>query len=347
MVETMLVDESNKEDEAEVEVNVEEDVRLSPDSSKLLKAISKELAAGDEEGVDENKSSSSSSDEEIDETERAKIIQAEIENEKQLKRKRREYKDDELYNPSPENVIESQTPPSSGGRKKQSARKRVVTPRAAKSLKVLLKKKPVQKPSKPPTPPPEPSPPQSPHKSPPKQPTPPPSPPPQTEQHLSPLHLSPPHQSPQHEQPVVTSQQIFQTPPSTQPPIQSTPGSSSLKDFPHIPGNIPLDDIGDFNFASDKQVKSLEKKFEEVLFENKKLLDPEKKLEKHVKTKARRDEQNKYFELKNKELEAAKAMKEHEIYMMNKVFENLLGKSVEQKQLKRLELDVKLRLMLR
>ncbi|XP_021971724.1 probable serine/threonine-protein kinase kinX [Helianthus annuus] len=47
--------------------------------------------------------------------------------------------------------------------------------------------------------------------------------------------------------------------------------------------------------------------------------------------KARRDEQNKYFELKNKELEAAKAMKEHEIYMMNKVLENLLGKSVEQR----------------
>ncbi|KAJ0791687.1 hypothetical protein HanOQP8_Chr01g0008601 [Helianthus annuus] len=47
--------------------------------------------------------------------------------------------------------------------------------------------------------------------------------------------------------------------------------------------------------------------------------------------KTRRDEQNKYFELKNKELEAAKAMKEHEIYMMNKVLENMLGKSVEQR----------------
>ncbi|MFS7911667.1 hypothetical protein Hanom_Chr02g00120781 [Helianthus anomalus] len=47
--------------------------------------------------------------------------------------------------------------------------------------------------------------------------------------------------------------------------------------------------------------------------------------------KARRDEQNKYFELKNKELEAAKAFKEHKIYMMNKVLESLLGKSVEQR----------------
>ncbi|XP_022014683.1 FK506-binding protein 5-like [Helianthus annuus] len=47
--------------------------------------------------------------------------------------------------------------------------------------------------------------------------------------------------------------------------------------------------------------------------------------------KAHRDEQNKYFELKNKELEAAKAMKEHELYMMNKVPENMLGKSIEQR----------------
>ncbi|MFS7936598.1 hypothetical protein Hanom_Chr05g00417461 [Helianthus anomalus] len=35
--------------------------------------------------------------------------------------------------------------------------------------------------------------------------------------------------------------------------------------------------------------------------------------------KTRRDEQNKYFELKNKELEAAKAFKEHDFYMLNKV----------------------------
>ncbi|MFS7946313.1 hypothetical protein Hanom_Chr06g00534551 [Helianthus anomalus] len=109
--------------------------------------------------------------------------------------------------------------------------------------------------------------------------------------------------------------------------------------------------------------RRLEKKVEEVLVESKKLLDREKKLEKRVKSveakntsllkkieadqieidilkvkvaeleeeKARRNEQNKYFELKNKELEASKAMKEHEIYMMNKVLENMLGKSVEQR----------------
>ncbi|KAJ0668971.1 hypothetical protein HanPI659440_Chr17g0695701 [Helianthus annuus] len=47
--------------------------------------------------------------------------------------------------------------------------------------------------------------------------------------------------------------------------------------------------------------------------------------------KARRDEQNKYFEMKNKELEAAKAFKEHEFYMLNKVVENMLGTSIEQR----------------
>ncbi|MFS7966579.1 hypothetical protein Hanom_Chr09g00775381 [Helianthus anomalus] len=116
-------------------------------------------------------------------------------------------------------------------------------------------------------------------------------------------------------------------------------------------------------FVNDEQVKKLEKKVEEVLVENKKLVDREKKLEKRVKTveaenssllkrvevdqaeidimkvciaeleeeKAQRDEQSKYFKLKNKELEATNAKKEHEMYMMNKVLENLIGKSVEQR----------------
>ncbi|XP_021971806.1 microtubule-associated protein RP/EB family member 1-like [Helianthus annuus] len=374
-VETMLVDESEEEAEAEdeaeaeTEVYVERDARLSPNSAEFLKSLNaynaeKEKAAGEEEGDDAEKSSSSSSDEEIDETERMRRIQAEVAKEKQLKRKRREEKDDDVYVPSPEHVIESHTPPS-GGRKKVSARKSVVSPRAArKKLIARLPKRTLKtKSSQPPSPPPEPSPPKSPHKSPPKQPTPPPSPPPHLSPlHLSPLHQSPPHLSPPHqtpiqEQPVLTSQQIFQTPPLTQPPIQTTPGSSGYKTFPNIPEGITLEEIGDFNFASDVQVKSLEKKVEEVLVENKKLLDREKKLEKRVKSveaentsllkkieadqteidilkvkvaeleeeKARRDERNKYFELKNKELEAAKAMKEQEIYMMNKVLENMLG----------------------
>ncbi|MFS7998666.1 hypothetical protein Hanom_Chr12g01156571 [Helianthus anomalus] len=92
----MLVDEP-KEDEVVAEGDAEGDVRLSPDSTKLLKSINKELAAGDEEGDDVDKSTSSSSEEEIDETECAKRIKAEIEKEKQLKRKRKEDKDDELW----------------------------------------------------------------------------------------------------------------------------------------------------------------------------------------------------------------------------------------------------------
>ncbi|KAJ0434739.1 hypothetical protein HanOQP8_Chr17g0670071 [Helianthus annuus] len=240
-VETMLVDESEEEDEAEAEAedNVEGD-HLSPESDRLLKALNESFKAvkatketGDESD-DVEESSSSSSKEEIDENERAERIRAEIEKEKQLKRKRREDKDDELYNPSPEHVIESQTPPSFGGRKKTSVRKSVVSPKAARRrmiIKLNPKRSSKPKPSQPPSPPPEPSPPQSPHKSPPKQHTPPPSPPP----HLSPLHQSPPHQSPIQEQLVFTSSQIFQTPPSKQPHVQTTQaGSSSLKDFPYI-----------------------------------------------------------------------------------------------------------------
>ncbi|XP_022003992.2 uncharacterized protein LOC110901472 [Helianthus annuus] len=137
----------------------------------------------------------------------------------------------------------------------------------------------------------------------------------------------------------------------------------------HIPHDN-LEDIGDFGFANDEQVKKLEKKMDEVLDENKKLAaeikkvsDREKILEMRVKRletdnkellkkidtdqseidilkvrvaeleeeKTRRDEQNKYFKMKNKELEAAKAFREHEFYMLNKVVESMLGKLVEQK----------------
>ncbi|KAF5767924.1 hypothetical protein HanRHA438_Chr14g0641291 [Helianthus annuus] len=102
---------------------------------------------------------------------------------------------------------------------------------------------------------------------------------------------------------------------------------------------------------------------EDVLKENKRVTDREKILEMRVKRleadnkalikkidadqseidilkvrvaeleedKVQRDEHNKYLELKNKELEAAKALKEHEFYMLNKVVENMLGKSIEQR----------------
>ncbi|KAF5768112.1 hypothetical protein HanRHA438_Chr14g0643521 [Helianthus annuus] len=130
--------------------------------------------------------------------------------------------------------------------------------------------------------------------------------------------------------------------------------------FPTIPEN--LEDIEDFGFANDEQVKKLEKKMDDVLKENKRVTGHEKILEMRVKKveadnkmlikkiesdqteidilkvrvveleeeKTCRDEQNKYFDLKNKELEAAKALKEHEFYMMNKVIESMLGKSIEE-----------------
>ncbi|MFS7905108.1 hypothetical protein Hanom_Chr01g00043861 [Helianthus anomalus] len=101
-VETMLVDEPDEDEpeaeaEIEEEVNVEGDVHLSPRSAKFLKDLNKfnaeqEKTADDVEGGDGDKSSSSSSDEEIDETGPARRIKAEIVKEKQLKRKRKEDK---------------------------------------------------------------------------------------------------------------------------------------------------------------------------------------------------------------------------------------------------------------
>ncbi|XP_022024502.1 stress response protein nst1-like [Helianthus annuus] len=412
---TMLIDEPDVEEpvpEAEVEVehdfeaeveteaeaNIEIDVRLSPNSQSLLKNLKafnakkdkavvdaqKEKVADDIEGDDVDKSTtsfSSSSDDEIDETERLKRIQEETEKEKQLRKRKRQEKDDAGYIPSPEYVSESQSP--SGGRKKAGARKRIVspkikmvTPKIKKPTKIVLKNKPSQESSKPPSPPPEPIPHQSPihsapHQSPPKQPTPPRQP--------SPFHLTPPHSpqqihtiTPPQETTLLTSQPIFQTPPPSQPIIQTTSGSSGYKGFPPVPPNLSmgLEDIGDFDFASNVQLKNVESKVDVVMDENKRLAteskrvaDREKILEMRVKKlesenksllkkidndqteidflkvrvaeleeeKTRRDEQNKYFKLKNKELEAAKALKEHEFYMMNKVIESMLGKSIEQR----------------
>ncbi|MFS7906222.1 hypothetical protein Hanom_Chr01g00056761 [Helianthus anomalus] len=88
------------------------------------------------------------------------------------------------------------------------------------------------------------------------------------------------------------------------------------------------------------QVKDVEKKVDTLLIEKKRLIDREKIIEMRVKKvkvaeleeeKAHRDEQNKYFKLKNKELKVAKAVKEHELYMINKVLENMIEKSIEQR----------------
>ncbi|MFS8019132.1 putative ELM2 domain-containing protein [Helianthus anomalus] len=308
--------------------------------------VQKEKVIYDVEGDDVDKdttSSLSSSDAEIDETERLRRIQEATEKENLLRKRKRQEKEDAPYVPSPQHVSGSQSPSS-------------ISPRIIKP-KIVLKKKPTKESKKPPTPPHEPTPHHSPlqsppHQSPPRQPSP---------LHLSPLHISPPQQ-----QTLLTSQEIFQTPPLTQ--IQLTPGSSGHKGL-HIPPDN-LEDIGDFGFENDEQVKKLEKKVDDVLNENKviaaeskKVADRKRILEMRVKRlesdnkellkkidtdqthidflkvrvseleeeKDRRGEQNKYFELKNKELEAAKTMKEHEFYMLSKVVKNMLGKSVEQR----------------
>ncbi|MFS7987179.1 hypothetical protein Hanom_Chr11g01019441 [Helianthus anomalus] len=81
-VETMLVDESDKEDETITKGDAEGDqVHLSPESAKLLKALNVELAASENEGDKEDKSSSGS-EEEIDETERYKKVMSNMEKEK-------------------------------------------------------------------------------------------------------------------------------------------------------------------------------------------------------------------------------------------------------------------------
>ncbi|XP_035835797.1 fibrous sheath CABYR-binding protein-like [Helianthus annuus] len=353
----------------------------------------KDKVIDDIEGDDVDKdttSSTSSSEEEVDETECLRRIQEATEQEKLLrKRKRQEKDDDDAYVPSLEHVSESQSPP--GGKKKAGARKKVISPKIRKVTpkiskpKIVLKKKQTKETRKLQTPPHEPTPHQSPIQSPPRQPTPPqqPSPPkqPTPPRQPSPIHHSPLHLSPPPQQTLFTSQEIFQTPPST----EMQPGSSGKGLYtPHD----SLEDIGDFGFANDEQVKKLEKKMDEVLVENKKLAaenkkvtDRERILEMRVKRlendnkqlvkkidsdhseidilkmrvaeleeeKARRDEQNEYFKLKNKELEAAKVFRDHEFYMLNKVVESMLGTSVN-KSLKSYKLkssgqNVKLKLM--
>ncbi|KAF5781111.1 hypothetical protein HanXRQr2_Chr11g0479681 [Helianthus annuus] len=307
----------------------------------------------DVEGDDVDKSttsSSSSSDEEVvDETERLRRIQEETEKEKLLrKRKRQKKDDDDAYVPSPEHVSESQSPP--GGRKKVRARKKVVSPKIRKATpkikvpKIVLKKKQTKKP---PTPPHESTPPQSPIQSPPRQPTPP-------QQSSPPKQPTPPRQpSP-----------IHQSPPPQQPFSHLTRNISNASTHPRSTYT------GFCRIPKLSKLRNVEKKVDEVVAENKKLatenkkvMDREKILEMRVKRlendnkelvkkidsdqseidilkvrvaeleeeKARRDEQNEYFKLKNKELEAAKAFRDHEFYMLNKVVESMLGTSVEQK----------------
>ncbi|XP_022040715.1 bromodomain-containing protein 4-like [Helianthus annuus] len=330
----MLVDEP-EEDETEADAERDQG-RLSPESEKLLKSLNEnfeaEKAAGEKVGDDEEKSSSGSKESDVD-AETDQWIKSNYDpRDRLIKRKRKRSADDdkdETYVPSPEHVQDVQTPPSAG-RRKSTSRKHVQSP-AARKLKIKLKTKPTSEPQNKQPSPPHQSPTSEPQpKSPPKQPSPPqqrqPSPDILQSIQFSPqLHISPPI----HQQPPITSPHILQTPPTTQPQVQTTPGSSGFNDFPPIPEDISLEKIGDFNFVTDHVVKKLQKKMDDVLTEK-------KKLEKHVKTveaenssllkrveadqadidilkvriveleedKARRDEQNEYFKLKNKELEA-------------------------------------------
>ncbi|KAJ0954952.1 hypothetical protein HanRHA438_Chr00c05g0845561 [Helianthus annuus] len=129
-------------------------------------------------------------------------------------------------------------------------------------------------------------------------------------------------------------------------------------------------EIGDFGFANNDQVLKLEKRMDDVIAENKKLAAENKKVADREKLLAARvqklesenkelvkkveadqtkidilkvrvaeleeeknwrDDQNEYFKLKNKELAAAKALRDHEFYMLNRVVESMLGTSVNQR----------------
>ncbi|XP_022031107.1 glutamic acid-rich protein-like [Helianthus annuus] len=249
---------------------------------------------GDDVDKDTTSSSSSSEDEMIDEVERERRMREEIAKEKLIKKRKRQEQEDAPCVPSLQHVSESQSTPK--GHKKAASRKRATLKhRVSKRPKKIFQKTP-----------------------------------------------TPPH--------------IFSTPPLTQ--VQ--PGSSS-KGLPTPQDNLL--DIGDFDFENNSQVLKLEKKLENVIVENKRLATENKKaadrekllvnrvqgLEKKVETdqteidilkvrvseleeeRNRRESENEYYKLKNKELTSDKALHDHKFYMLNRVVENVLGMSVDQK----------------
>ncbi|KAF5803676.1 hypothetical protein HanXRQr2_Chr06g0274241 [Helianthus annuus] len=146
----MLVGEP---EEVETEANVQGNQdRLSPESEQLLKSLNEnfeaEEAAGEKIGDDKEKSSSDPEESDID-AEADRWIKENYDPRDRLIKKKRKRSadddDDEAYIPSPEHVQDVQTPPSSGGRKKSNARKRVVSP-AVRKLKIKLKPKPASEP---------------------------------------------------------------------------------------------------------------------------------------------------------------------------------------------------------
>ncbi|KAJ0447992.1 hypothetical protein HanRHA438_Chr17g0819101 [Helianthus annuus] len=353
---TMLIDES---DEDVPEMNVEsEQETTGAENIKLLDDVE-----GDDVDKDTTSSSSSSEYEVIDAKERERRMREEVEQERLIRKRKREEKEDAPYEPSPEHVSVSQSSPK--GKKKAAGRKRN-TPKIKVSKRpqkiIHTHSTPPRQPTPPQSPihqspPRQPTPQQSPrqptpplHSTPPRQPTP--------QRQPSPLFQStpPPHQ------PYYSSQDLFGTSPLT----QAQPGSSS-RSLP-IPQDNLLD--VDFEFANNSQVLKLEKRIEDVIAENKKLAAECKKIADREKTlagkvqrlesenkvltlkievdqteidvlkvrvseleeeKNRRESENEYYKLKNKELMAAKALHEHKFYMLNRVVESMLETSVEQK----------------
>ncbi|KAM0063968.1 hypothetical protein Hdeb2414_s0003g00097081 [Helianthus debilis subsp. tardiflorus] len=136
-VETMFVDEP-EEDETEADAERDQG-RLSPESEQLLKSLNEnfeaEKAAGEKVSDDEEKDPSSSEESDVDAETDQWIKSNYNPRDRLIKRKRKRSTDDdkdETYVPSPEHVQNVKTPPSSGGRKKSNARKRVVYPSVRK-----------------------------------------------------------------------------------------------------------------------------------------------------------------------------------------------------------------------
>ncbi|MFS7967817.1 hypothetical protein Hanom_Chr09g00790171 [Helianthus anomalus] len=108
-------------------------------------------AAGEKVGDDKEKSSSDPEESDID-AEADRWIKENYDlRDRLIKRKQKKsvVDDDEAYIPSPEHAQDVQTPPSSGGRKKSNARKRVVSP-SVRKLKIKLKPKSASEPQQPP-----------------------------------------------------------------------------------------------------------------------------------------------------------------------------------------------------
>ncbi|XP_022032156.1 MAP7 domain-containing protein 1-like [Helianthus annuus] len=279
-------------------------------------------------------------------------MREEVEKEKLLKKRKREEKEDAPYEPSPEHVSASQSTPKSkkkaGGRKKATPKIKV-SKRPQKIMRTQSTSPRQQ------TPPHQPTPPQSPiHQSPPRQPTPQHSP----KQPTPPSHSTPPRQptpqrqpsplfppSPPPHQQYYSSQDLFGTPPIAQAQLGSS--SRGLA----IPHDNLLDRIDEV-IAENKKLadeckkiadreKFLAGKVQRLEGENKVLelkievdqteIDVVKRVSELEEEKSRRESENEYYKLKNKELMAAKALHEHKFYMLNRVVECMLETTVDQK----------------